>query len=163
MIGLRDVGQLSLLQKVAQTLNWSLFIPEAAYCECTFKPEKSVEIANLVASHTVQKCQPPDDVLNEFNNRYLGLGKGETAALAYAFTCQQKDDPAIVITSDHRPRKIAEKLGIQTITVLDFFKKANDLKLLSKQEVLALIPLLKRYMWLSEQAVDTFRDSIINV
>jgi predicted nucleic acid-binding protein len=146
MIGLRDVGKLTLLQKVAELLNWSLLIPEDAYAECTFKIDKSTEIKGLISSSTVRICQPSIEILVEFNNRYLGLGKGETAALAFAFTCQQKNDPVIVITSDHRPIRIAETLGIETITSLDFFQRAYELKLMSKQEVLDLVPQLKKYM-----------------
>jgi len=161
MIGLRDIGQLTLLPKVAQALNWLFFIPEAAYSECTFKAERSTEIEALVASHTVQRCQPPSDILTGFSNRYFGLGKGETAVLAYAFACQQNNGLPIVITSDHRPIKIAQALDIETITVLDFLKKAYDLQLLLKQEVLALIPLLKKYMWLSDQTLTKFQKSIV--
>ena len=157
IIGLRDVGKLALLGKVAQLLNWSLLIPEDAYSECTFKTdERSIEIQKLISTQVVKTCQPPADILEEFRNRYLGLGKGETAALAFAFSCKQKNDPVIVITSDQRPIKIAERLGIKTLTTLDFFTKVYDLNIMSKEEMIQFAPSLKKYMWLSDKAISEF-------
>jgi len=162
LIGLRDVGKLALLGEVAQSLNWSLLIPEDAYTECTLKTdERSAEIKRLISSTMVKTCQPDPKTLQEFSNRYLGLGKGETAALAFAFSCKQKNDPVIIITSDHRPIRVAETLGIQTITTLDFFTKAYQLKLMSQQEVTDLVPLLKKYMWLSDKAINQFLSRIV--
>jgi predicted nucleic acid-binding protein len=157
IIGLRDVGKLSLLGKVAQLQNWSLLIPEDAYSECTFKTgERSTEIRRLVSTKVITTCQPPPGILEEFRNRYMSLGKGETAALASAFSCKQSGDPVIVITSDQRPTKIAERLGIQTMTTLDFFIKVYELNLMSREEVIAITPVLKKYMWLSDKAISEF-------
>lgn len=160
MIGLRDCGKLALLPKVAKLLSWKLIIPEAAYAECTAKKSTSSQIKKLVSNKSVEVRQAPPDVLSKLQNRYANLGKGEIEALAFAVSCKEENDRAIVITSDQRPCKVASELGIQTLSTLDFFKKVYELGLMTKKEMYAFIPTLKNYMWLSSKVTEDFLDTL---
>lgn len=159
VIGLRDCRKTFLLPRVASLLSWRLYIPEAAYNECTAKTADP-DLCKMIADGFIIRCASQRSTLERIHDRYPSLGKGEVDAIAYAVSCSKANQSVIVITSDQRPIKVASELGIKTLTTLDFFKKVYELKIMSREEMYALIPLLKNHMWLSAKALDDFRNGI---
>lgn len=161
IIGLRDCNKTFLLPKVASLLSWKLHIPNAVYKECI---ARSVDpnLSEMMSSGLVIPCQSKRDMFQKIRDRYPSLGNGEIDALAYATSCDKTDDPVMMITSDQRTIKVASELSVKTLTTLDFFKNVYKLKLMTKEEIHELIPLLEKRMWLSSKALDNFRSEIGN-
>ena len=159
IIGLRDVNKIRLLPKVASLLSWKVYLPKAAYDECVAKTADPY-LSKMMSNGLVSLCQSRHDIFERIRDRYPSLGKGEIDALAYAISCDKKNDSVTMVTSDQRTIKIANELNVKTLTTLDFFKKAYELKLMTKQEIHNLIPLLERTMWLSPKILDNFRHEI---
>lgn len=159
IIGLRDCNTTLLLPKVADLLSWKLYIPTAAYKECTAKTVDP-KLREMISNGSVIPCQSKRDMFEKIRNRYPSLGNGEIDALAYATARNKGNDLVIMITSDQRTIKVAGELGVKTLTTLDFFKKVYELKLMTKEEMYALIPLLEKHLWLSPKALYNFRNEI---
>jgi predicted nucleic acid-binding protein len=159
LIGLRNCNKTFLLPEVANLLSWKLLIPSAAYNECVAKTVDP-NLCEMISKGLIVLCQSPPEVFAKIRERHSSLGNGEIDALAYAISCKEKKDPVIMITSDQRPIKVANEMGIKTLTTLDFFKKVCELGLMTKEEMHKFIPVLQKHMWLSPKVLDDFRNEI---
>jgi predicted nucleic acid-binding protein len=160
MIGLRECNKTFLLPKVANLLSWKLLIPSAAYNECIAKTVDP-NLSKMISQGLITPCQSRAEIFAKLRERYSKLGVGEIDALAYASSCVERNCPVTMITSDQRTIKVAREIGINTLTTLDFFKKVYELKLMTKEEMHQFIPILKKYMWLSQSVLDKFRSEIV--
>jgi predicted nucleic acid-binding protein len=160
IIGLRDCNKTFLLPKVANLLSWKLLIPNAAYNECVARTVDP-NLCEMISENLIVPCQSRPEIFAKIRERYSSLGNGEIDALAHAISCKEKKDPVIMITSDQRTIKVANEIGIKTLTTLDFFRKVYELKLMTKEEMHKFIPVLKQHMWLSPKVLDDFRNEIV--
>ena len=133
---------------------------EAAYAESTEKIALSLGIKKMVSDSNLRVQQPISEHVLKMRARYPKLGSGELESLAYAVHCKEETgDNPIVISDDQRARKTAKDLGVPTISMLDFLRKAHELGILTTPELRKLVPELSQHMWITEKLIQDFLSS----
>lgn len=87
------------------------------------------------------------------------LGPGEIEAMAYVLGLESRTE-VIIISDDQRATKAFKDQGLDSMTTLDFLAMMCRKGMTSKDELLKCVPRLKKSMWISEKAIESFEASL---
>lgn len=157
LIALDGSGNLDLLVKAKRQLGWEVVVPKAVYQESTKKEANKLKA--LLDDSTLERVDPARDSVDRLSKRYPMLGKGEIEAMGCVLGLEGRTE-IVIISDDQRATKAFKEQGLGSVTTLDFLVMMCREGVTSKDELLMCIPRLKKAMWISETAIESFEASL---
>jgi predicted nucleic acid-binding protein len=156
LITLEEAGKLQLLKKAKLELGWRIVVPDAVYKESTRKEAAQVE--GLLIDSILEHVTSIKETADRLARRYPMLGKGEIEAMAFVLT--EGIEECMIISDDQRATKAFRAQGLAHLSTLSFLSKMCHLSMISREELLRAVPLLKESMWISQSAIESFIASL---
>lgn len=135
LISLMKVGHLNLVQQLFGEIQ----IPNAVYQELVYNTRFPEESRQIRECPFIKKVDVEDVRAVELLRRSSGLDAGESEAIILADT----KNVFLLLMDEVKGRQVAKQMGIQIMGTIGMFLAAYKEQLLSREEILNCIEILK--------------------
>lgn len=153
LISLMKLGQLGLVGQLFGEVQ----IPNAVYQELVSNPQFQSE-ARQIESNAFMKCVAVGDSKSvDLLRRATGLDMGESEAIILSDACGAD----LLLMDENKGRLVARQMGLHLMGTVGILKAAYEERLLSYDEIVECISILKRYgRHISDRLFQQLLDSI---
>ena len=153
LISLMKLGAINLIEG----LYGEILIPEAVYNELTCNNKFFEEAKIISESNFIKIVYVENKTEVQMIQKYSGLDLGESEAIAYS----QQINADLLMMDEAKGRSVARQVGLTTIGTLGILKHAYDKGLLSKEEAINCVCILrKNHRHIDEGLLMIFLDSL---
>ena len=135
LISLMKVSRLELLEKIFG----EIIIPEAVFNELTDNPKFPAEAREIRDCHAIKVVRIEERKAVDVLQKTTGLDLGESEAIFYS----NEKNADLLLMDEISGRKIAEQMNIKVIGTIGILQLSNSKGLLSKEEIVECINILK--------------------